>query len=187
MTTQEMATLDQEQTWVRAAQQGDAAAFRCLVDCYDRRVLYFVLRFLPDHHHALDVMQEVWLALFRRLPLLRAPGAFRVWLYQIAHDQVVSLLRRQRRQEKLQESLAGHCADDVEDNHEVVFDRAELIHKALDFLSPEHREVLVLRFLEGLSLEEIAEALRCRLGTVKSRLHYAKRILRQEVERLSHE
>jgi RNA polymerase sigma-70 factor (ECF subfamily) len=187
MSTEAMATVDQEQTWVRAAQQGDAAAFRCLVDCYDRRVLYFVLRFLPDSHQALDVMQEVWLAMFRRLPALRAPGAFRVWLYQIAHDQVVSLLRRQFRQEKVQEKLADHFADPVEANHESAFDQAELVHKALDLLSPEHREVLVLRFLEDLSLEEIAEALRCRLGTVKSRLHYAKRRLRQQVERLSHE
>jgi RNA polymerase sigma-70 factor (ECF subfamily) len=187
MSTEAMDTADQEQAWVRAAQQGDAAAFRCLVDCYDRRVLYFVLRFLPDSHQALDVMQEVWLALFRRLPFLRAPGAFRVWLYQIAHDQVVSLLRRQRRQARMQEELAAHFADPLEGNHEIAFDQAELVHKALDRLSPEHREVLVLRFLEELTLEEIAEVLRCQLGTVKSRLHYAKRSLRQQVERLSHE
>src|ERR1700740_420677 len=107
MSTEAMASTDQEQAWVRAAQQGDVAAFRCLVDCYDRRVLYFVLRFLPDSHQALDVMQEVWLALFNRLPSLRAPAAFRVWLYQIAHDQVVSQLRRQRRQEKIREKLAA--------------------------------------------------------------------------------
>jgi RNA polymerase sigma-70 factor (ECF subfamily) len=187
MSTEAMATADQEQAWVRAAQRGDAAAFRCLVDCYDRRVLYFVLRFLPDSHQALDVMQEVWLALFRRLPSLRAPGAFRVWLYQIAHDRVVSLLRRRRRQEKVQEELAEHFADCQEGNHELAFDRAELVHKALDLLPPEHREVLVLRFLEELTLEEIAAALRCRLGTVKSRLHYAKRGLRRQVDRLSHE
>ena len=187
MSTEAMDTADQEQAWVRAAQQGDAAAFRCLVDCYDRRVLYFVLRFLPDSHQALDVMQEVWLALFRRLPHLRAPGAFRVWLYQIAHDQVVTLLRRQRRQERLQARLAEHVGDGTLTNHELDFDRAELVHKALDVLSLEHREVLVLRFLEGMSLDEIAEALRCRPGTVKSRLHYAKRDLRQEVERLSHD
>ena len=182
-----MTTVDQEQTWVRAAQQGDAAAFRCLVDCYDRRLLYFVLRFMPDSHQALDVMQDVWLTLFRRLPSLRAPGAFRVWLYQIAHDRVVSLLRQRRRQERMQEKLAEHLADPLEGNHEVAFDQAELVHKALDLLSPEHREVLVLRFLEGLTLEEIAEALRCRLGTVKSRLHHAKRSLRRQVEGLSHE
>jgi len=187
MTTQQMAPADQETAWVRAAQQGDAAAFRHLVECYDRRVLYFVLRFLPDTHQALDVMQEVWLALFRRLPSLRAPAAFRVWLYQIAHDQAVTLLRRRRREARVQASVARQREDDVEDNHEFAFDRAELVHLALDVLSAEHREVLVLRFLEGMRLEEIAEALRCRPGTVKSRLHYAKRELRREVERLSHE
>ena len=71
--------------------------------------------------------------------------------------------------------------------HEDVFDRAEFIHHALRSLSADHREVLLLRFLEGLSLGEIAQALRCRTGTVKSRLHYAKQALRREVERLVHE
>src|SRR5262245_18390826 len=62
----------QERECVRRAQQGDAMAFRRLVDSYDRRLLYFVLRFLPDADGALDVLQDVWLTLFRRLPQLRA-------------------------------------------------------------------------------------------------------------------
>src|SRR5262245_66154788 len=102
---------DQERLWVRAAQSGDTDAFRRLVDIYDRRLLYFVLRFLPDAHQALDVLQDVWLVVLRRLPGLRAPEAFRVWLYQIAHDKVVSLLRRQRREEEMYASLGNHHAD----------------------------------------------------------------------------
>jgi RNA polymerase sigma-70 factor, ECF subfamily len=177
---------DQERLWVRAAQSGDVEAFRRLLDVYDRRLLYFVRRFLPDVHQAFDVMQDVWLTVFRRLPALRAPGAFRVWLYQIAHDKVVSLLRRHRREEEAYANLRDHHADATDGDHELTFDRAELVHQALERLSPEHREVLLLRFLEGLSLEDIARAVGCGAGTVKSRLHYAKQALRQHLEKLSH-
>jgi RNA polymerase sigma-70 factor (ECF subfamily) len=175
----------QEQQWVRAARGGDAEAFRSLIDRYDRRLLYFVRRLLPDADRALDVMQEVWLTVLRRLPALRAAEAFRVWLYQIAHDKVVSLVRRDRLEERAREQLRNHHVPE-DDHPERAFERAELIHQALALLSPGHREVLLLRFLEGLALEEIAQALRCSLGTVKSRLHYARGALREHVERLSH-
>jgi RNA polymerase sigma-70 factor (ECF subfamily) len=177
---------DQERLWVRAAQGGDTDAFRRLLDVYDRRVLYFVRRFLPDVNLALDVMQDVWLTVFRRLPALRAPEAFRVWLYRIAHDRVASLLRRHRREAEVCADLRDHHAGATDGDHELTFDRAELVHQALGRLSAEHREVLLLRFLEGLSLEEIARAVGCGTGTVKSRLHHAKQALRRHVEKLSH-
>src|SRR5262245_60701986 len=185
----ERANPEQEMEWILRALSGDADAFRRLVDAYDRRLLYFVRRFIADTDRALDVLQDVWLTLFRRLPGLRAPEAFRVWLYQIAHDKVVDVLRRDRREEKAQEILraAYFPADNGDGGHEDLVDRAEFVHHALQARSKEHREALLLRFLEGLSLEEIATALRCSLGTVKSRLHYARQALRREVERLVHD
>ncbi len=176
----------QEHLWVRAAQRGDVEAFRRLLDLYDRRLLYFVRRLLPDVHRAFDVMQDVWLTVFRRLPALRAPEAFRVWLYQIAHDRVVSVLRRHSREEQANANWRANHAEATDGDHELTLDRADLVHRALERLSAEHREVLLLRFLEGLSLENIARALGCGAGTVKSRLHYAKQAMRQHLERLSH-
>src|SRR5262245_40434150 len=173
----------EERTWVVRARDGDQAAFARLVEVYDRRLLYFILRFLPDADRALDVAQDVWLTLFRRLPDLRAPEAFRVWLYQIAHDRVVSLVRRCRREERLCVEWGDRRQGDGEDE-EPALDRAEFVHHALGLLSEDHREVLVLRFLEGMRVEEIAEALRLSPGTVKSRLHYARLALRQHVEGL---
>lgn len=131
---------------------------------------------------ALDVLQEVWVTIFRRLRKLRSPAAFRVWLYQIAHDKVVSLIRQSAREEAIHERLLdeqGNNADDADP----IPDNAELVHRALGELSAEHREVLVLRFLEDLSLKEIAQLLRCSLGTVKSRLHYAKQAIKIKIER----
>ncbi len=189
MTSPDRASPGQEREWIVRAQRGDADSFRCLIDAYDRRLLYFVRRFLPDTDRALDVLQDVWLTLFRRLPGLKAPEAFRVWLYQIAHDRVVDVVRRDRREEKAHEALRAAYLPvaDGEPGHEALFDQAEFVHHALRSLSDDHREVLLLRFLEGLSIEEIAAALRCSPGTIKSRLHYARQALRREVEKLVHE
>jgi RNA polymerase sigma-70 factor (ECF subfamily) len=186
MKSAEPISREQETRWVLRAQRGDGDAFRLLVDQYDRRLLYFILRFVSDADRALDVLQDVWLTLFRRLPTLQAPEAFRVWLYQIAHDRAVDVLRRQQREESAQQVLRNGFVEGDE-GPETGFDRAELVHHALDQLSPEHREVMLLRFLEDLSVAEIAATLRCALGTVKSRLHYARLALRQEVERLVHD
>jgi RNA polymerase sigma-70 factor (ECF subfamily) len=186
MKSAEPVSREQETSWVLRAQRGDGDAFRLLVDQYDRRLLYFILRFVSDSERALDVLQDVWLTLFRRLPGLQAPGAFRVWLYQIAHDRAVDVLRRLQREDAAQEVLRNGFVEGDEGPGEE-FDRAELVHHALEQLSPEHREVLLLRFLEDLSVEEIAATLRCAPGTVKSRLHYARLALRREVERLVHD
>ena len=175
----------QEQLWVLRAQRGDPDAFRHLVDAYERRLLYFVLRIVHDAEDALDVLQDVWLTAFRRLPRLRAPAAFRVWLYQIAHDRAVSLVRGQRRQARAYEEARDRPGEDRADE-DLAAENAEFVHRALQALSLDHREVLALHFLEDMRLEEIAEVLRCPLGTVKSRLHYAKQALRHEVERLTH-
>src|SRR5436305_5538759 len=115
MKSPEPVSREQEYALVVRAQRGDTGAFRALVDQYDRRLLYFVLRFLPDAERALDVLQDVWLTLLRRLPGLRAPGAFRVWLYQIAHDRVVDVLRRRRREQEAQAILQNGFVEQEDD------------------------------------------------------------------------
>ena len=83
----------EERIEVLLAQQGDMEAFRRLVTLYERRLLYYILRFVEDADRALDVLQEVWLSAFRLLPRLDAPEAFRVWLYKITHGKIVEFLR----------------------------------------------------------------------------------------------
>lgn len=176
----------QEQAWVLMSQRGDSRAFWNLVGAYERRLLYFVRRFVPDSQRALDVVQNVWLTVFRRLITLRQPEAFRAWLYQVAHDQIVRLVRSELRNRKV-EMAARETAPRESTDPPLGAENAELVHRGLAALSVEHREVLTLRFLEDMRLDEIAQATRCNVGTVKSRLHYAKLAMRQEVERLSHE
>jgi RNA polymerase sigma-70 factor (ECF subfamily) len=175
----------EEAAIVLLAQQGDGDAFRKLVELYDRRLLYFIRRILDESEEAFDVLQEVWLRVHRNLQNLRSPRAFRVWLYRIAHDQTISALRRSRRDIPVEELPV----DDVPDVNlpDAIFDAADLVHAALSSLSVDHRRVLTLRFLENMSIEEIANVLDCSGGTVKSRLHYAKAALCRRIEERKHE
>lgn len=166
------------------AQARDQAAFRELVTRYERRLAYYIRRMLGG---AFDVMQDVWLLVFRKLPALEAPEAFRVWLYKIAHDVTVSRLRKQAHRHQSipdDELISGELETW---NEFEALERAELVHRTLEQLSPSHREILTLRFLEGLELAEIANVVGCELGTVKSRLHYAKRSLRRQMEGTDHD
>jgi RNA polymerase sigma-70 factor (ECF subfamily) len=172
-----------ENLLVLRAQARDEGAFSELVAQYERRVLYYVHRLLGDGDSA-DVMQEIWLRVFLQLPTLRAAGAFRAWLYKIAHDTAASHLRKRRRREivAVAEEDLGDSTQTGDWNELELLERADLLHEALGRLSLPHREVLALRFLEELDLAEIAEVVGCSLGTVKSRLHYAKAALRTLLE-----
>ena len=175
-----------ERMLVVEAQARDPAAFRELVTRYQRRLAYYIRRMLGEEADAFDVMQDVWLRVFKRLGSLEAPEAFRVWLYRIAHDVTVDHLRKRSRQPKPLDDEAAVEEVDAWDEFEALRN-AERVHEALEQLSPPHREVLTLRFLEGLNLQEIADVVGCGLGTVKSRLHYAKRSLRRQIERTDDE
>lgn len=178
------ALADERETVLRA-QKGDRAAFSQLVDAYDRRLLYFVRRILGEHDTAFDVLQVVWLTVHRRLRGLKSANAFRVWVYRIAHDKAVSELRKKTRRPLLVEEIEiGGGAKVDQSDAEAVFDNAELVHIGLQRLSVDHRRILTLRFLEDMKVKEIAEVLGCSDGTVKSRLHHARRALRRQIEEL---
>lgn len=174
-----------ERLMVLCAQQGDRAVFSRLVDRYDRRLLYFIRRILGDTDGALDVLQSVWLMVYRKLHKLQSPDAFRVWLYRIAHDQAITELRRKLKRPMPVDDVEILQAVDDESDDFAAFDNAEMVHKALHDLSVDHRRVLTLRFLEEMSIEEIAQVVGQNPGTVKSRLHYAKHALRRRIEVLT--
>jgi RNA polymerase sigma-70 factor, ECF subfamily len=166
---------------IRAAAR-DQQAFRELVERYQRRLMYYVRRVLGDGADSLDVLQEVWLRVFLKLTSLQAPEAFRVWLYKIAHDEAVSHLRKRPRERTASEEVDPAVAEADPWNETDILENAELVHRSLERLSQPHREVLTLRFLEDLGLAEIAEIVSCEIGTVKSRLHYAKASLREQMK-----
>ena len=176
-----------ERLLVLQVQTRDQDAFRELVRRYERRLFYYIRRILSDGGESLDVLQEVWLRVYLKIGSLRSPEAFRVWLYKIAHDRTVSHLRK--RSEPHTSIDANEPAMEANDpgNDAKAFDNAELVHRALQFLSHSHRETLTLYFLENMGISEISEVMGCEEGTVKSRLHYGKIELKKHIERLCHE
>lgn len=179
---------DDERLIVLLARRGDRDAFSRLVDLYDQRLLYFVRNILGEHDGALDVLQAVWLIVHRKLRTLQSLDAFRVWLYRIAHDQAVSELRKRSRRPLLIGDLeTPQSLDPASNDEESAFDDAEQVHVALKRLSVDHRRVLTLRFLEDMKIDEIAVVIGCSVGTVKSRLHYAKLALRHQIEELQND
>lgn len=170
-----------ERMLVVQAQARDPQAFRELVARYERRLVYYIRRVSGNGDEAFDVMQEVWLTAFRRLTTLQHPEAFRVWLYKIAHDLAVSHARKRGKWPKPlpDPETTEHETDGW--NELDAMENVELLHRALERLSPTHREILTLRFLEQMELAEIANVINLQIGTVKSRLHYAKRELRRQL------
>jgi RNA polymerase sigma-70 factor (ECF subfamily) len=162
-------------------QAGDRAAFEELVVLYQPRLRYFLQHMVRDADRVDDLLQEVWFDVFRQIARLADPGAFRAWLYQVARHRAFRELRKRRPPLCALDGVELPAEDEGEDDFSA--EDAARVHAALDRLAPEQREVLLLRFIEEMSYEEVARVTGCPLGTVRSRLHYAKRALRRAIER----
>jgi len=158
-------------------QAGDTDAFDDLVAAMERPFLYYAASLTGDSDSGLDVLQEVWIKAFRGIGKLRDPGALRSWLYSITHGIAVDRIRRNVSRERAEQVEL----EDFQEAEEPSFaaEDAAAIHKALGEIDLKHREVLVLHFLEDLSIAEIAKVVGCSEGTVKSRMHYAKRAMKE--------
>lgn len=178
----DQADLIYERLLVVRAQAGDDAAFAELVELFSPRLRYFLRKLLPSAHDAEDALQDVWLDVLRALERLTDPQALVAWLYRIARDRAFARLRKAKPHEQLRDE-ATVADTTTDDNRDFSPEDAERIHVALDKLPTEQREVLVLRFLENMTYEQIATVAGTNLGTIRSRLHYAKRALRQVLEK----
>jgi RNA polymerase sigma-70 factor (ECF subfamily) len=160
---------------VLRSQMQDEAAFEELLRLHSANLRRYIQYMLCDFKSSADdVAQEVWIQAYRGLPKLRDASAFPAWLYRIAHARISRQFHRR--------DLPFH-GDECELMEELPTDETrvdgeELRHQ-LNRLSPDHREVLVLRFINDLSYEEMSRITREPLGTIRSRLHYAKCALRR--------
>ena len=169
-----------EQLVILRCQAGDEDALAELVARYSPGLRLFLTKVSGQPPLADDLLQETWFDAYRRINSLRNPAAFPTWLYRIARDKAYRELRRRRVPlEPFDESLA-----DVPDEEDQQFspEDAATVRAAMDQIAVEQREVLMLRFVEGMSYEQIADVLQRPLGTVRSRIHYAKLALRAKLE-----
>ncbi len=169
-----------EQVLILRCQIGDKDAFAGLIERYQAPLRYFISRLSANPETAEDIFQDTRLTVIRRIHSLKKTDAFSTWLYRIARNKVYQQFRRKRKLSELNENIA--VPNDTENDVFSTEDAAK-IHRCLKELLPEYREVLMLRFLEQMSYEQISQVINCRLGTVKSRIHYAKLALKKEMEK----
>jgi RNA polymerase sigma-70 factor (ECF subfamily) len=158
-------------------QSGEAGAFEDLIAVMERPLLYYAASLTGDSDSALDVLQEVWIRVSRGIRKLKDPGSLRSWLYSITHGIAVDRIRKNYSREQAEKVQFEEFQEAEEPSFAA--EDAAAIHQALSEIGLKHREVLVLHFLEDLSMAEIAEVVGCSEGTVKSRIHYAKRAMKE--------
>ncbi len=162
---------------VLRCQCGEPGAFEDLIAVMERPLLYYATSLTGNPDSGLDVLQDVWIGAFRGIRKLKDPGSLRSWLYAITHGVAVDRIRRNVSREQAEAA----DLDGFQEAEEPSFagEDAAAIHRALGLIGVKHREVLVLHFLEDLSVAEIAAVVGCSEGTVKSRIHYAKRAMKE--------
>ena len=177
----------QEQNWIAAAQKGDQSAFEALVRLYEKRVYALTLLMCKNPADAEEAAQEAFLAAWQGLAFFRGESSFSTWLYRLASNACVDVLRREGRHRSAagpslnDEETVIDVADDAPSPHALA-ERAELrqqIEEALSALPEDYRQVLILREMHQRSYDEIAEILALDLGTVKSRINRGRKRLRK--------
>jgi RNA polymerase sigma-70 factor (ECF subfamily) len=179
---------------VQRARGADHDAFRVLVERYQRRIVALALGMLHNEQDALDVVQETFTRAYQYLDRFKGEAAFYTWVYRIAYNLCVDQQRRSGQQVLMasdewgEEAAQASLPDGppVDQPFERVRDAeiARRLHAAMSELTPDHRAVILLREVEGLSYAEISQVLECPKGTVMSRLHYARRRLQARLRGL---
>lgn len=165
---------------ITKAQRGDRQAFGELVRCHRKGVINVVYRMCGDANLAEDAAQEAFIRAWQHLPNYKPRSPFRNWVYRIATNAARDVLRRERETVDIDDlalATSGEGPEAATEREE----RGERVREAVLALPPASREVLVLREYEGFSYREIAEALGIPIGTVMSRLNYARNHLRKSL------
>ena len=160
---------------VLRCQAGDESAFAQLVRTFGERTLAHLRTIVGTD--ANDVQQDVWLTVYRRLPSLANPRAFRTWLFQTTRHRAIDYLRARKREQELFDGTDAEAVGVAAPADETLALAGSAVASMLEHLAPAQREVLRLRYEEDLSYAEIALITGCAIGTVRSRLHHAKRHL----------
>lgn len=181
-----------DQQLVERVQRGDKAAFDLLVTKYQRKIFRLLSRLIRDSAEVEDVAQEAFIKAYRALPNFRGDSAFYTWLYRIAINTAKNFLVSQGRRAPTSTEADVEDAETFDDGEHLrdlntpdamLLSRqvADAVNRAIDRLPEDLKTAIVLRELEGLSYEEIAETMNCPIGTVRSRIFRAREAIAEEL------
>ncbi|MFN6164799.1 MAG: RNA polymerase sigma factor [Planctomycetota bacterium] len=180
--------MNDEEELIQLALDGQSAAFETLVRRYQDRLYTAMISIVGNTDEAEDVVQEAFIQAYLKLDTFQQNSRFFTWIYRIAFKFALARRRRKRGVLSLDESRENTGSEPVS-NGESPDDRlsrnedVQLVHQALALVSEDHRSILVLREMEDLAYEEIADVLGISIGTVRSRLNRARAALKQQLER----
>ena len=176
------------------AADGDTAAFERLVRKYEKYVCTTVYSVVKNYDDSFDVAQEVFLKLYHSIASFKGESSFSSWLYRIAKNTALDFLRKEKKSrnnvslytenddgEETQMEIPDNSVSSSPEQTAVRNEAKDIIYSALDEISEQHKELIVLRDIDGFSYEEIAEMLGLEYGTVKSRLFRARDALRKKL------
>lgn len=175
---------EREQLPVAQARAGEPEAWDILFHRYQLPLYVYVFELVHNEQTSLDLVQETFIAASKHIAGLRDDEKFGSWLFGIAHQKCIQSWRKQNRNEALRDEIAD-VPEEFEDDPGELLIRREQEAEFMDLLNqlpPLQRAVLLLHFVEDFSLEEIADITGAQTGTVKSRMHYAKKALRKLIE-----
>ena len=182
-----------DQQLVTASKRGDQDAFAQLVQRYQRRIFNLVYRMLQQYEEASEITQETFLAAWQGLPSFRGDARFATWLYRIAYNCALKQLETRKRDWALQAALQAEQALEGEDTYKRAdaqideHERQAFVQEHLSRLPAKYRAVLILRHLQDMTYEEMAEILTMPVGTIKTHLFRARNLLKQRLQGLDSE
>jgi RNA polymerase sigma-70 factor, ECF subfamily len=190
-----MSDREADQVLVEQVQRGDKRAFELLVAKYQRKIFRLLSRLIRDSAEIEDVAQEAFIKAYRALPNFRGESAFYTWLYRIAINTAKNYLVAQGRRapttteteiDEAENFDEGDQLRDVNTPDSMLLSKqvGEAVNRAIERLPEDLRTAIVLRELEGLSYEEIAETMNCPIGTVRSRIFRAREAIAEELRPL---
>ena len=183
MTLATSTSLEVERSLIERAKKGDQNAFGELIISHRQAVVNVVYRLCGDSHLAEDMAQEAFIRAWKKLPDYKPFTPFRYWIYRIATNAALDVLRREKEMLNVDQMQIATDHAGLEDRVSQS-ESAHQVQQAIQSLPPASRCVVVLREYEGLSYQEIADSLEIPIGTVMSRLSYARGILRQSLAHL---
>ena len=180
---------EQERELILRCQERDSAAMGTLIVQYQHWVYNIAYGMLGHHEDAEDAAHDAFLSVWQNIDSFKFRSRFSTWLYRIVKNKCLNVIDQRKRRKTdpmdIDDSQPWVPLDNATPEQEVLrTEQSEILHAALDRLKESYRTILILRELRELSYEEIAEVLNCTLGRVKSRLHEARKALREELERI---